>query len=181
MSKSLAEQLLGAGLVDEKKIKKARQEKRKQKKKIKSGQAVEDNSQQEALARKREEQRERDRQLNLERQAQADEKARMAQVLDMLEQSQQPTKGDIRFNFNDPRSNVIKSLYVDSTMQKHLANGKLAICAYEESYYVVPVHVADKVAERYAASVLFIADDSQQEPDEDDPYKDYQIPDDLMW
>src|SRR5690554_7027855 len=96
MSKSLAEQLLGAGLVDEKKIKKARQEKRKQKKKIKSGQAVEDNSQQEALARKREEQRERDRQLNLERQAQADEKARMAQVLDMLEQSQQSTKGDIR-------------------------------------------------------------------------------------
>ncbi|MCO4321491.1 DUF2058 domain-containing protein [Aliidiomarina quisquiliarum] len=181
MSKSLAEQLLGAGLVDEKKIKKARQEKRQYKKKIKSGQAVEDNSQRLELERKRAEQRERDRQLNLERQAQADERARMAQVLQMLQQSQLHTKGDIRFNFNDSRSNVIKSLYVDPTMQKHLANGKLAICAYEDSYYVVPVHVADKVAERYAASVLFIADASEQEPDEDDPYKDYQIPDDLMW
>src|SRR5690554_802482 len=117
MSKSLAEQLLGAGLVDEKKIKKARQEKRQHKKKIKSGQAVEDNSLKLELERKREEQRERDRQLNLERQAQADERARMAQVLQMLEQSQQTLKGDIRFNFNDPRSNVIKSLYVDPTMQ----------------------------------------------------------------
>lgn len=181
MSKSLAEQLLGAGLVDEKKIKKARQEKRQHKKKVKSGQVVEDHSQKLELERKREEQRERDRLLNLDRQAQADERARMAQVLQMLQQSQLATKGDIRFNFNDPRSNVIKSLYVDPTMQKHLANGKLAICGYEESYYVVPVHVADKVAERYAASVLFTADISKQEPDEDDPYKDYQIPDDLMW
>lgn len=181
MSKSLAEQLLGAGLVDEKKIKQARQDKKKHKKKVKSGQVVETNERQQELKRQREAQIERDRQLNKEREAQAEEKARMAQVLQMLQQSQLKPNGDIRFNFNDPRTNVIKNLFVAPTMQKHLANGKLAICGYEESYYVVPVHVADKVAERYAASVIFIADGSQQEPDEDDPYKDFQIPDDLMW
>lgn len=185
MAKSLADQLLGAGLVNEKKAKKVQQEKRKQKQqqpKLKKGQTLVDNDK-ERLLREREEQTARDRELNRQRKAQEDAKALKAQAMQMIQQHEQNADGEIRFNFADPRTNKVKAIYVNAAMQQHLANGKLAICALNDSYVVVPKTIADKVAERFADAVVFVASAEQQEAakDEDDPYKDYPIPDDLMW
>ncbi|MGX5914447.1 DUF2058 domain-containing protein [Aliidiomarina sp. Khilg15.8] len=185
MAKSLADQLLGAGLVDEKKAKKVQQEKRKQKQqqpKLKKGQALVDEDK-ERIRQERAEQAARDLELNRQRKAEEDTKALKAQALQMLQQHEQPAEGEIRFNFADPRTNKVKAIYVSAAMQQHLANGKLAICALNESYVVVPKTIADKVAERFADAIIFEASAEQQEAakDEDDPYKDYPIPDDLMW
>lgn len=185
MAKSLADQLLGAGLVDEKKAKKLQQEKRRKKQqqpKLKKGQAVVDKDK-ERIKNERAEQAARDLELNRQRQAQEHAKALKAQALQMLQQHEQVADGDIRFNFADPRTNKVKSVHVNAAMQQHLANGKLAICALHEGYVVVPKTIADKVAERFAEAVVFVASAEQQEAakDEDDPYKDYPIPDDLMW
>lgn len=180
MAKSLADQLLNAGLVDKKKAKQAEQEKRKQSRQQKKGQAEPDETQQ-RLARERAEKAERDRELNRQRQEAEQAKAVRAQVRQMLEQSAVRAEGEVRFSFTDGRINKIKQLYVNETAQAQLAKGRLAICADEERYFLVPRNVADKIAERVAEAVIFVADAQAAEPDEDDPYKDFPIPDDLMW
>ena len=45
----------------------------------------------------------------------------------------------------------------------------------------MPRNIADKIAERFEEAVIFLADYKNDIPAEDDPYKDYPIPDDLMW
>lgn len=182
MSKSLADQLLKAGLVDQKKLKQAQKEERQQAKqpKQKKG-AVTVDENQARLARERAEKAERDRQLNLQRVAAEQQKAMRAQVKQMLEHSGMRSEGDIRFNFTDPASHKIKSLYVSKKQQDQLAAGVLAICANGEQFVLVPANIADKIAERFADAVVFrVGRDAQQSTD-DDPYKDYPIPDDLMW
>lgn len=181
MAKSLAEQLLGAGLVNEKKVKQLKREKHLQRKQNPKGGGVQDSEHQARLKQQREEAAERDRELNRQRKVEAEAKAMKAQALQMLQHNQQPVDGEIRFNFTDPRNNKIKFLFVSEQVQQHLSSAKLAICAYDEDYFIVPRHVAEKVAERFAESLIYLADESQQQPEEDDPYKDFQIPDDLMW
>lgn len=181
MKNSLAEQLLSKGLIDNKKAKKIKQEERKLHKQKKAGVAVKTDDQKARLEAERAAQVERDKALNQQRLAASTAKAQQAQVLQILQHSQQPTDGDIHFNFVDPRTNKIKQIYVTKTMQDHLAAGKLAICALTDVYFVVPAHVADKVISRTPEALIYLADPTEQQMDEDDPYKDYQIPDDLMW
>lgn len=181
MSKSLAEQLLGAGLVDEKKVKKAKQEKRKAKKMARSGVVVETDNNAARIAAEKAAQVERDRALNLERQQQEQEKAMRAQALQMLDQHQLDCKGEVTFNFVDPSSNKVKQLLVDAHTQKHLAQANLAICLLHDKYVVVPRAIAEKAAQRFADVLAYIAPEDDEQIAEDDPYKDYQIPDDLMW
>jgi hypothetical protein len=181
MAKSLAEQLLGAGLVDQKKAKQSQQEKRKETRaqhKLKKPPADEI---QVRLAKERADKTERDRGLNQQRLAADNLKAMRAQVRQMLEHSGIKPDGDIRFNFNDPRSNKIKSMYVSSKQQNQLAQGQLAVCSDGEHYVLVPRNIADKIAQRFHEAVIFLADYTNDVLSDDDPYKDYPVPDDLMW
>ena len=87
--------------------------------------------------------------------------------------------GDIGYNFTD--GTTVKKIYVDKLMQKQLVNGRLAIARYLDGYEVIPAAVADKIAMRDQESIVLnnVVDDSIV--DEDDPYADFVIPDDLMW
>ena len=44
-----------------------------------------------------------------------------------------------------------------------------------------PASVADKIAQRDASSIVLHSALSAEEQDEDDPYADFKVPDDLMW
>lgn len=139
MAKSLSEQLLGAGLVDKKKAKQAQQEKRKETRaQHKLKQPAADQTQT-RLAQERAAKAERDRALNQQRRDVENLKAMRAQVRQMLEHSGIKSDGDIRFNFNDPRSNKIKSLYVSARQQNQLAQGQLAVCSETDQYVLVPL------------------------------------------
>ena len=185
MAKSLAEQLAKAGLVDANKAKKVSQEERKKAKLKRKGLSQEEVKAEEArkqqLREQQVQQAERDRALNQQRKAAAEEKAKRAQALQMLEHGQQDIGGEIAFNFVDPRDNKVKQLLVHKKGQAALAAAQLAICAHNSGYVVVPAHVAEKVSERYPEALMFLATPEQDAVSEDDPYKDYQIPDDLMW
>ena len=52
----------------------------------------------------------------------------------------------------------------------------------EGEYAIIPASVADKIAQRDASSIV-VAQRAQRrkEQDEDDPYADFKVPDDLMW
>ncbi len=87
--------------------------------------------------------------------------------------------GDIGYNFTD--GTLVKKLYVNKETQDQLVNGRLAIARYLDGYAVVPSIVADKISQRDEETIIVNNTTSDQEMDEDDPYADYKIPDDLMW
>ncbi|TKB48185.1 DUF2058 domain-containing protein [Ferrimonas sediminicola] len=173
---SLADQLLKAGLADKKSVQKAKKEKHKQRK---TKQAVTDESKQLAEQRKREQQQ-RDRELNRQRQEEAEAKAILAQIKQLIDTSKQDrSRGDIAYNFS--HDGKITKVYVTKAQQQQLIAGQLGIVIQEESYELVPSKVVEKIEQRDPAMVIPLAKKEENTPEEDDPYADYQIPDDLMW
>ena len=75
---------------------------------------------------------------------------------------------------------------VDAVTHKALVNGRLALCGLQEGNeditYIVTSETAEKVA-TLDASIILVQNDKVESDtvDEDDPYADYQIPDDLTW
>lgn len=179
---SLQDQLLKAGLVDPKQAKQVSKEKRKAAKVAKRSKNTVDEKQVE-LERQRAEKAERDRELNRKRQGELEQRAIAAQIQQLIASNKQPqlTGGaDLEFHFKD--ANVIKRLRVDRRVNQQLVNGQLGVVKGATGYELVPRVVAEKIRERDDGCVLVLNQaGSQQDVDEDDPYKDYQIPDDLMW
>ncbi|STP21687.1 nucleoprotein/polynucleotide-associated enzyme [Escherichia coli] len=50
----------------------------------------------------------------------------------------------------------------------------------EGEYAIIPASVADKIAQRDASSIVLHSALSAEEQDEDDPYADFKVPDDLI-
>lgn len=176
---SLQDQLLKAGLVGEKQAKQVSKQKRKQAKiQNKSNQPVVDETKLK-IQQDREEKAARDRQLNAQRKAEADQKAIAAQIKQLIERNlQSKGGGDQAYNFTD--GTKIKKIYVSPAVFDQLSRGRLAIVRLGDSYELVPLPVADKIAERDASIVVSVSA-KQDQVDEDDPYAEYEIPDDLMW
>ncbi len=176
---SLQEQFLKAGLIDKKKVNKANQEKSQQKKiERRTGTQAIDEVRLAALETQRKN-AERARELNAQRDAAATQKAIMAQIVQMVQQSRQSKgKGDIAYNFT--HDNRIKRIYVSAAVQADLVAGRLVIVCQGENTELVPRVIADKIAERDASMVVRV-NKTSTEVDADDPYAAYQIPDDLMW
>ena len=59
--------------------------------------------------------------------------------------------------------------------------GKAAIIKLAKSYDLVPTGVADKIALRNPSCVILCNESQKELSDDEDPYADYQVPDDLMW
>jgi len=181
MSNSLFDQLKKSGLVDEKKAKKAKHSQYKnQKQKSKKG-AEPKLDEATLLAQKTQAEKvERDRQLNQQKKADAERKAVAAQIKQLIEVNRiEPGDGDVVYNFTDAK--VVKRLHVSPQVHEHLVSGRLAIAKLGEAYELVPVPVAEKIKQRDEACIILCEASAETETDENDPYADYQIPDDLMW
>lgn len=177
MSKSLQEQLLKMGLGDAKKAKAINKEKHKER--VQAGKKGVGPAQSTVLAEEtRQAQIERDRALNAQKKQEAEQKALVAQVKQLIDQSRIDYKGDIGFNFTD--GSLVKKIYVRDAVQQQLVKGQAAIVKMDEQYAIVPKLAAERIAQRVSTAVVLL-NSNEQHVDEDDPYKDYQIPDDLMW
>jgi len=85
--------------------------------------------------------------------------------------------GEEVFNFIDGQK--VGRIYVTPTMQGELTRGELAIVRLRTRYAVVPTNVASLIAEK--APELVIASQPAA-PEESDPaYLEHPIPDDLRW
>jgi uncharacterized protein YaiL (DUF2058 family) len=179
MSLSLRDQLLKAGLVNQKQVKQVTKEKQKQKRLENKGQVEVDDSQQRAAQEAMAEKARRDQELNRQQQEKAELKARAAQVKQLIEASRLPklTTEDY-FNFVDDKK--VKRLSVNSLMRSKLSSGSLAIVSHGGGYEVIPREAALKIQERDPHRVLLL-NTQVEEPTADDPYAAYKIPDDLMW
>lgn len=181
---SLQDQLIKAGLSNKQKARQANTEKKRKNKQKRSGANV-DVSLQEQVKKELEltqkEKQARDQALNLQKKAALAEKERVLRIQQILEHHQVPLKdGELEFNYTDDKK--IKKLYLDSVSHKALVNGKLAICSLLEKTYIVTAETAEKVTTLDEHVVLLLNDKLVEETiDEDDPYAEFQIPDDLMW
>ncbi len=140
----------------------------------------------EAVEENKKAQLERDKQLSEQQKQATLSKEYKAQVKQLIEMNRiNLSKGDIGFNFTD--NNLIKKIVVDKMTQAQLISGRLAIARVvadnngESEYAIIPASVADKIAQRDANSIVLNSALSQEEQDEEDPYADFKVPDDLMW
>jgi uncharacterized protein YaiL (DUF2058 family) len=170
--------MLKAGLVTSKKVAKVQRTAKKSR--------VQAREAREAVEENKKAQQERDKQLSEQHKQAVLSKEFKAQVKQLIEMNRVViSKGTITFNFTD--NNLIKKLEVDKTTQAQLINGRLAIARLavdnkpEGEYAIIPASVADKIAQRDASSIVLHSALSQEEQDQDDPYADFKIPDDLMW
>jgi len=182
MPLSLQDQLKKSGLIDDKKAKQLKRAKNKQEKLArKTKNPAVDQSKLE-LERLKSEQIAKDRQLNLEKNKQAEKQALAAQIKQLIEMNIVAKDGDQKFSFTD--ANVIKHIYVSQTQIDQLSRGTLAIVTQKNgqkhTHVLVPMGVAKKIEQRNTEVVVFKAQQNTIS-EEDDPYADFQIPDDLTW
>ncbi len=181
MSDSLREQLLKAGLATEKQYRQASRQtgRQQQPSKGEKRKATADAALAKKHAAARAAKAERDRELSRQREADAQAKARWAEIRQMIEQHRVPKPdGYDYFNFVD--RGKVRRVPVNAQIRERITSKELCIVRCEGRYDLVPAAVAERIRERIERAVVNL--DSPAGPtDPDDPYKDYVIPDDLIW
>jgi len=87
--------------------------------------------------------------------------------------------GEKTYNFTFGKK--VKTIYVTDDQHAQLSKDQLVIIHLDNDVFeLVPKVVATKISERDAARVV-LNEQADSTPKEDDPYADYEIPDDLMW
>lgn len=177
---SLRDQLLKVGLVDKKQVKKARIDKKRQKKRLR-GKTENGNHGKAALASAKANKISHDRELNHMRQQKAERKARAAQIRQLIETHRIPKEeGDLPFNFEHNKK--IKRIHITESIRNQLSNGKLAIVKLDGPYELVPLKIAEKIRHRDEKCVILSNRYQPRDTEKpEDPYAEYQIPDDLIW
>ncbi len=179
MSLSLRDQLMKAGLVSEKQAKQAGKQKQKQQRLEKKGQVEVDDAIKQAALQAQAEKAARDQELNEQQKEQAEQKARAAQIKQLIESSRLPKlQSDDYYNFVDEKK--IKRIAVNTMLRDKLSRGSLAIVRHGGGYEMIPREAALRIQERDPRRVILLNTPTEA-PDADDPYAAYQVPDDLMW
>ncbi len=178
MRNSLQDQLLKAGLVDKNKAKDVEREKAKtQKQKRQQGADTSPSEGERLMAEKAA----RDRELAMADNEQRARNERFAQIKQIVQHYKQPRDGDDSYKFTD--AGAVKSLLINAKLRQQLAKGQLVIVRVDGHYELVPRAAATMIAQR-DASVIVVdhrQTDTTSAAEEDDPYKDFPVPDDLMW
>ena len=178
MSNSLQDQLLKAGLADARKSRKPR--KGKKSPGAKKGEPTPEAGEAAQAARRRaEDKAARDRELNARRRAEEERRAGAAQAQQLVDQSRVSREGaEEAYHFVD--GGVVRSLLVTPALRRQLAEGRLEIVRDGAGHGLVPAEAAERIRARDPERVI-PRPPGEAEPDPDDPYADYPVPDDLMW
>jgi uncharacterized protein len=176
MSMSLRDQLLQAGLVNERQSKEAerqlRQQQRERQQLPKDKRAMASHAE---LAAKRAQlaKAARDQELSRRQKEQADKKGRHAQIEQLIEQNRLPRpQTDERYNFVD--GNKIRRIPADRSVRERLSRGEIAIVRRIGGYELVPAETAARIRERDERVVIGCGVAPEAVTTDD-------VPEDLMW
>lgn len=181
---SLQEQLLKSGLVGKGQARAVKSEKHKQTKQQQHNKAVIANDAKEKVQKAQLEQAEKDRELNRIRKQVDERKQLAAQVKQLIEQNRLPqnkliTDDSLAYHFTD--NNKVKTLYISKDMREQIIQGKLAIVRLGKQYEVIPAEIALKIQVRDGISIMVFNQALDSVHNQEDPYANYQVPDDLEW
>ena len=183
LGNSLQDQLLKAGLTNEKKIKQVKDQQYKKKKSAKKTKQSQVDEGALAIEKERKEKQERDRLLNRQKDEAAKAKAIIAQIHQLIDMNRVNTRGEIKYNFSHEKK--VKFITVNDAVQRDLSLGRLGIVLDRDGRYaVVPAGVIEKITARDSSYVVSLHEKeatTESSDASDDPYADFQVPDDLMW
>lgn len=180
---SLQEQLMNSGLINKQKVKQAQTEKRrqaKQQKKKKGTTVVSDV--QIAIKEKIEQQKQKDLENNQQTQQELAERAAHGKLIQMIAQHcEKDYQGELDYHFT--YDNKVKRIAVTPSIQQGLIKGLYAICVLNEAFYLINKEAAQKLRDIDPSVLVALHDQTAavEETQEDDPYAEFAIPDDLMW
>ncbi len=181
MRTPLQEQLLKAGLVKKHKVAEAVREQNRQL--HSKAPAAADAAKLEAQ-RQQAERAERDRALSAERNAQARGNELRAQVRQIVDSHKVKREGEIPYGFTD--AGKIRTVLVNEALRAQLAKGVLVIARLDQGYQLLPRAAAAMVYERDATAIVL--DHGRADADaggaagaDDDYYRQFAVPDDLIW
>lgn len=180
MNNPFQEQLLKAGVVSKQQVQKVQQEKNKKKKQQKSKKEPVIDQNKLKARQQAEEKAKRDRELNQRKQQQARGKAISAEINQLITDNliKRDESCDIAYNFEHDKK--VKRIYINADMKQQIINGKYGIARIDGRYELVPLSVAEKIKQRNEKRIVMF-EAEQKVKDENDPYADYEIPDDLIW
>ncbi|HTV79308.1 MAG TPA: DUF2058 domain-containing protein [Steroidobacteraceae bacterium] len=183
-SLSLREQLLKAGLVNEQQVKDAeRQVQRKQY----QGQKQQPRAQrsgptpQEIAAKKQAEAKAaRDQELNRKQQEKAQRKALYAQIRELVTQNR-IARPDVEETYSFIDGGKVRRIRADGPLRERIARGEVVLVRCEGRYELVPPAIGEKIRERDARAVITTGQSAASSEVVEEAYKDFVVPDDLMW
>lgn len=179
MSMSLRDQLIQAGLVTEKQARAATEHKRAPQ--VSRKKPVPLTDQQRRMQQAQAEKAARDQALNRKQLEKAERRARRAEIRQLVEQHRvAPVESEDWFNFL--HGSKIKRISVTPELRASILKGDLVIVHSDHRYDLVPAAVAQRIQERDATAV--VRSDAAPEapaPAGESEYKEYVVPDDLMW
>ena len=122
----------------------------------------------------------RDRELNKQKEDQARQKATSAEINQLITDNciSRDENCDLVYNFEHNKK--VKRIYVNAELKDQIVRGKLGIARIEGRYELVTKTVAETIQQRNAKRVVIYSDEKES-VDDNDPYADYEIPDDLTW
>jgi len=181
MNNPFQEQLLKAGMVSKQQVQKAQQDKNKKKKQQHNNKKIKPVNEAELKVKKlAEEKSERDRELNKRREDQARGKALSAEINQLIKDNLIPRDEKCEVTYNFEHQKKVKKIYINEDMKQQIIKGKLGIARIEGVYELVPLSIAEKIKQRNEKRVVIF--EAEEKPkDENDPYADYEVPDDLVW
>ena len=182
MRTPLQEQLLKAGLVKKHKVAEAVREQNRQLHSKAPAAADAAKAEAQRQQAERSERAERDRALSAERNAQARANELRAQVRQIVDSHKVKREGEIAYGFSD--DGKIRNVLVNEALRAQLAIGALVIARHGPGYELLPRAAAAMVHERDAAAIVLDhgRDAAGGEPGaDDDYYKQFEVPDDLIW
>jgi uncharacterized protein YaiL (DUF2058 family) len=180
MGNPFQDQLLKAGLVSKKQVHKAKQEKNQQKKQQRSKKDSHVDENKLKAQQLADEKIKRDRELNKKKEDQARHKAITAEINQLITDNciSRDENCDIVYNFE--HNKAVKRVMVNAELKQQIVHGTLGIARIDGRYELVTKTVAEKIQQRNAKRVVIYSAE-QDSVNEDDPYADYEIPDDLTW
>jgi len=182
MTLSLRDQLLAAGLGTKKQAKQIEHEQRRQNWRKPEGPVAAAQKRAAADAQAHAAKAARDQELNRKRQEEAERRARWAQIKQLVEQNAiARTDCEETFNFLD--RDKIRRIYINAELREQIVSGAVVIVRCEGRYHLVPAETAVRIGERESRAIISLNQnlDKSSAAAEDDPYKDFVVPDDLKW
>jgi len=165
MTLSLQEQLLKAGLVNQKQAKKAQHDKRVQKKKNKSAESRSSANAAQRLNQQRQQQAERDRQLNRQRLEQQQKKEDCAAAQQLIKASgDKVAEGEVAFHYIDAHGKI-ERIYVTPLVAEQLSSGAMGVALHSGEKVLIPADTVAKVLQRDASLIVAYNDPSEIDDD----------------
>lgn len=183
MGNPFQDQLLKAGVVTKQQVKKAQSASNKKKKEQRSKkEKVVDESKlkaQQAIKEKAE----RDKELNKRKEDQAKQKAISSEIDQLITANLIKRSDDCEIVYNFEHRKKINRIYINAEMKQQVIDGKLGIARIEGRYELIPKVIAEKIQQRNEKRVILFdhVENEEKNIDENDPYAEFQVPDDLMW